>query len=189
MESTHLAVGAIIIVALLAAGIVVYQNTGATGGGVETVAVPEAATTTASQETATTPPPQDTTNTTTNTTDTVEAGGEERVPLNITLEVEGGVVFLSDLVVKAEGGAPQVIVNLQLPNPCYTAKASYDPEAGVIYVNITSPAQDSMCIQMLKVETLDLTLDPPPKTEIVKLVVVKDNRIVGTYEVRLPLAP
>jgi len=187
MESTHLAVGAIIIVALLAAGIVVYQNTGAATGGAaagEAETTATTTTTTSTGEEATTTPPPDNTTTTTNTTGT---GGEERVPLNITLEVEGGVVFLSDLVVKAEGGAPQVIVNLQLPNPCYTAKAAYDPEAGVIYVNLTSPAEGSMCIQMLKVETLDLTLDPPPQSGTVKLIIVKDGKVMGTYEVQLPL--
>jgi len=201
LDALRAIVGLVIVAALLA-GVYVYQpppaattgEAGTTSPGVEaapadtTASSGEATTnTTTTTTTITETPAANTSETPTTGEEANETGKSLEIPLNITVEVDAGVVYITGLRLEYQGETPMVTVNLQLPNPCYEAKARYEPGEGVIYVSVTSPAENAMCIQMLKIEGLTVQLDPPPSNGVVKLVVIRDGRPVGVYDVNLDL--
>ncbi len=184
MEPLRLGIVAVVLAVVAAGAMLALQEAPPTGAGATTTPRPTA------EAGEGTKPEATGTSTTTTTATTAEAGGAATSGDNMTRTTSTMIVVNLDtpyakrLMAKAEEGAYQVAVVVELPNPCYNASLSYIPENNTIRIDLESPPPKVMCVQVVKEETLG-TVKVPAGADI-KIIVAVDGVVRGKEQVSLP---
>lgn len=187
MEPLRIGVVVVVLMVVAAGAILVLQEAPSTGAGVATTTIEPivgAGGGTGPGATGT-----GTNTTTTTITVTTEASGAAAGD-NMTRTTSKMIVVNLDtpyakrLMAKAEEGAYQVAVVVELPNPCYNASLSYISENNTIRVDLESPPPKVMCVQVVKEETLG-TVKVPAGADV-KIIVAVDGVVKGKQQVSLP---